>query len=127
MGVGAARASDERPCYAFCGDAGFMMALQELETAARNDVPLTVFVMNDSALGAEYHRLVDDDQYAGTAVIETPDFEAVAESLGADGYTVGSRSDLAEIEDELRHVPDGPRVVECRMNRNARHRSRDKI
>jgi thiamine pyrophosphate-dependent acetolactate synthase large subunit-like protein len=127
MGVGAARASDERPCYAFCGDAGFMMALQELETAARNDIPLTVFVMNDSALGAEYHRLIGGGQYGGTALIDTPELEAVAESLGADGYTVCSRSDLAAIEDKLRRVPDGPRLVECKMNRNARHRSRDKI
>lgn len=127
MGVGAAQASDERPCYAFCGDAGFMMALQELETAARNDIPLTVFVMNDSALGAEYHRLIDDDQYGDTALIETPELEAVAESLGASGYTVCSQSDLAAIQDELRRVPDSPRLVECKMNRNARHRSRDKI
>jgi thiamine pyrophosphate-dependent acetolactate synthase large subunit-like protein len=127
MGVGAARASDERPCYAFCGDAGFMMSMQELETAARNDIPLTVFVMNDSALGAEYHRLIDDDKYGDTALIDTPEFEAVAESLGTEGYTICSRSDLIAIEDELRRMPDGPRLVECKMNRNARHRSRDEI
>lgn len=127
MGIGAARAADDRSCVTFCGDAGFMMAQQEVETAVRNEIPITIIVMNDSGLGAEYHKLRHADQYAETALIDTPDIAEIAAAMGAESHVVRSPADLDEIEDELGRAPTGPRLIECKINQNVRHRSREKM
>ncbi len=122
IGIGAALADERRACVTFCGDLGFMMALQELETAARHGVPITVIVMNDNAAGVEYQHLVQEDKYADVALIETPDVAEVARSLGAEGYTVRDASDVEAISDELARKPDRPVVVDCKLNPDVLHR-----
>lgn len=123
-GIGAAVNSGERTCVTICGDAGFMMSMQEIETAVRHGLPMIVIVMNDSALGTEYHSLLTANEFADVARIDAPDTAAVAEALGADGYAAGSVDELEAIDDVLGHRPDGPVVVDCRTNREVRHRSK---
>ena len=45
------------PMVCIDGDSSIMMTLVEFDTLARYALPLLVIVMNDQALGAEYHRL----------------------------------------------------------------------
>lgn len=123
MGVGTAVAS-EQPCVTVCGDAGFLMSLQELETAVRHDVSITVVVMNDESLGSEYHSLDVAGEPPDVALISTPDIADVAESLGARGRTVRSLDELETLATELASEPDGPLVVDCRVNHEVRHRSK---
>jgi thiamine pyrophosphate-dependent acetolactate synthase large subunit-like protein len=123
MGIGTALAA-EKPCVAVCGDAGLMMSIQELETAIRNDVPLAVVVMNDGSLNSEYHSLDAKGEAPGVALVEAPDFAAVAESLGATGRTVRSVEELRGLADELGTAPDGQLVVDCKVNHLVRHRSK---
>jgi thiamine pyrophosphate-dependent acetolactate synthase large subunit-like protein len=122
MGVGAARADSDRVCVAFCGDAGFMMSLQELETATRNDIPLIVVVMNDDSLGAEHRQARKAGLSGEAARISAPDFEDVAASLGADGYTVRDRSDVAAIEDALADGSKKQLVIDCKIDKDVTHR-----
>lgn len=123
-GIGAALNSGDRNPVTVCGDAGFMMSIQEVETAVRHEVPMTIVVMNDSALGTEYHSLLTSDKFADVALLETPDVAGVARSLGANGYTVRSSDDLEAISDALGQRPDGPIVVDCKTNNTVRHRSK---
>lgn len=123
MGIGTAVAADE-PCVTVCGDAGFMMSLQELETAIRNDVPMTIVVMNDSSLNSEYHSLDVHGVAPDVALVPAPDVADVAESLGGEGHTVRSLEDLRAIADRLGTDPDGPVVVDCKVNHHVRHRSK---
>lgn len=79
---------------AIIGDGGFMMNLQELETAVRLALPLTVIVLNDEAYGQEVHML---DMYGldtDLARISTPDLAAVARALGAVGARVQTEGEL---------------------------------
>jgi acetolactate synthase-1/2/3 large subunit len=124
MGVGTAVAAEEKPCVTVCGDAGLMMSIQELETAIRNDVPMTVVVMNDSSLNSEYHSLDAKGEAPGVARVDAPDFAAVAESLGARGHTVRSLGELADLSDELGTAPNGQLVIDCKVNHLVRHRSK---
>ena len=55
-GIGAAVARPERLSVAAVGDGGALMALGELETAARYRLPMLVVVYNDAAYGAEVHH-----------------------------------------------------------------------
>jgi thiamine pyrophosphate-dependent acetolactate synthase large subunit-like protein len=124
IGIGAAEATDRRTCVTVCGDAGFMMVLQEVETAARNEIPLLIVVLNDDALGVEYHSLNNTGEYPDVALSETPDLAGVADKLGATGHTIRSPSDIEELSEELGTRPDGPIVLDCKVNRNVIHRSK---
>lgn len=124
VGIGAAWAETRRKPVAFCGDAGFMMSLQELDTAVRNEIPLSVIVMNDEGLGTEYHSLLTSGQHAELSMIDSPDIAAVAAGFGAESYTVRSVKDVRAVADGLNRTPDGPVVYDCRVNREVRHRSK---
>lgn len=100
------------------------MSIQELETAVRNDIPMTIIVMNDSSLGSEYHSLDAKGEDPSVALVSSPDFADIAESIGAEGYTVHSYDDLHTICDKLGQKPRGPLVVDCKVNHNVRHRSK---
>jgi acetolactate synthase-1/2/3 large subunit len=124
MGVGTAVTAENYSCIMVCGDAGFMMSIQELETAVRNDIPMTIIVMNDSSLGSEYHSLDAKGEDPDVALVSSPDFADIAESIGAEGHTVRSFDDLYTISDKLGQKPEGPLVIDCKVNHNVRHRSK---
>jgi thiamine pyrophosphate-dependent acetolactate synthase large subunit-like protein len=125
IGLGATRAVNDRTPVVFCGDGGFMMALQELNTAVRHDLNAIVVVMNDDALGSEYQQLAARGGYADAALIETPDIAAVAEGFGATGHTVRSPADVDDIADDLSETPEVPVVVDCKVNPDVKHRFYD--
>lgn len=118
MGLGASLQATEKNVVAFCGDSAFMMAIHDLDTAVKQNAPITYVVVNDNALGAEYHTLKNSGRYAEMSIQETPDFGAIAQSFGAEGYTIGSRAELDEISDVVSEPRDGPVVINCLVNRN---------
>jgi len=115
--VGAAVACPDRTVVAVEGDGSAMMHIQELETAARSGIPLLVLVLNDGALGAEYHGLVADGMPGDVALAPTPALADVAVALGGAGMTVTSEEQVNEIwpwYDPKR----GPHLVDVRISRN---------
>ncbi|MEF8901917.1 MAG: thiamine pyrophosphate-dependent enzyme [Halovenus sp.] len=125
IALGATFATDDRTVVAFCGDAGFMMSIQELDTAVRQEIPVVVVVMNDDALGSEYQQLQNKGIDPDAAVVETPDFAAVAGAHGVDGCTIRSVDDVDALRGKLETGVDGPVVADCRINRDVRHRFYD--
>ncbi len=123
-GIGAAVAAEDRHSVLFSGDAGFQMMIQELNTAVRKQVPLTIVVMNDDALGSEYHNLDKQTDYVDAPFIDSPNFADVAEAMGATGHTVRSVDDVDELADVFQEPPTGPVVVDCKINHEVRHRSK---
>lgn len=115
--------TDDRTAITFCGDGGFMMSLQELETAVRHEIPLVAVVINDSSLGAEYHQMATRGQDPSVALLDTPQIADVAEAMGAEGHVARSLEDLEEIASAWDEPPEGPIVVECIVDHEVRHRS----
>lgn len=113
--VGAALGAPERKTVVFEGDAAFMMHVQELDTAARAGADLTVFVLDDHALGTEYQRLRLEGGHAEAAVVPAPDLAALGAALGADSFTIDSPDTLALAETALR---PGLAVVDVRTARS---------
>jgi acetolactate synthase-1/2/3 large subunit len=84
----------ERRVMAVCGDGGFMMNSQELETAVRLKLNLVVMILNDSAYGMiRWKQAVDRFPDFGLT-FGNPDFVRYAESYGATGSRVGAVEDL---------------------------------
>ena len=84
----------ERRVMAICGDGGFMMNSQELETAVRLGLNLVVTVLNDSAYGMI--RWKQKSAGFGDWGLEfgNPDFVQYANSHGATGHLVAATDDL---------------------------------
>ena len=83
-----------RRVLAVCGDGGFMMNSQELETAVRLKLNLVVLILEDSAYGMiRWKQAVDNFPDFGLT-FNNPDFVKYAEAYGARGARVGATDDL---------------------------------
>ena len=79
-----------RRVMAVCGDGGFMMNSQELETAVRLGLDLVVLIIEDSAYGMiRWKQTVDGFPDFGMD-FSNPDFELYAKAYGAQGHRVRS-------------------------------------
>jgi acetolactate synthase-1/2/3 large subunit len=84
-----------RRVLAVCGDGGFMMNSQELETAVRLGLNLVVLIVQDRAYGMiRWKQAVDGFPDFGMTFGD-PDFVAYAQSYGARGSRVESADGLA--------------------------------
>ncbi len=90
----------ERRVMAVCGDGGFMMNSQEMETAVRLGLNLVVLVLDDSAYGMiRWKQAVDHFEDYGMT-FRNPDFVKYAESYGATGHRIESVQDLVPTLDK---------------------------
>ena len=81
---------------AVCGDGGFMMNSQELETAVRLGLDLVVLILDDSSYGMiRWKQAVDSFADWGLS-FGNPDFVKYAEAYGARGRRVESADSLVE-------------------------------
>ena len=83
-----------RRVLAVCGDGGFMMNSQELETAARLRVNLVVMILRDNAYGMIRWKQAADGFADFGLTFGNPDFVAYAKSFGLVGNRVESADDL---------------------------------
>jgi len=101
----------DRKVVALCGDGGFLMNSQELETATRIGANVTVVVWRDDGYG-----LIDwkqRNEFGRPFAVEfgNPDFVAYAQSFGIAGFRAGSSDALyPTLMRALQH--DGPSLVE---------------
>ena len=88
----------QRKIAALCGDAGFLMNVQELETAVRLKLPIIIVVWCDEDLGLI--SLKQEDEFGKSAYthFKNPDFVGLAQSFGAIGHHVKS---VKEFEEKL--------------------------
>jgi acetolactate synthase-1/2/3 large subunit len=91
----AAMLHPKRRVLAVCGDGGFMMNSQELETAARLGLDLVVLVLQDNAYGMIRWKQAADGYPDFGMTFGNPDFVAYAESYGVKGTRVENADGLA--------------------------------
>lgn len=113
--AGALACGARRKVVALCGDGGFLMNVQELETARRLGLPFVVLVWNDGSYGLiEMHQRSKFKRVAGTR-FGNPDFVALAEAFGVKGLRVERAGDLPAV---LRAAlaARGPAVVDVKVD-----------
>jgi acetolactate synthase-1/2/3 large subunit len=85
----------QRRVLAVCGDGGFMMSSQELETAVRLGLNLVVLILQDDAYGMiRWKQAVDGFADFGMS-FGNPDFVALAQAYGIRGARVEKADGLA--------------------------------
>ncbi|MEZ4333007.1 MAG: acetolactate synthase large subunit [Myxococcota bacterium] len=102
----------DRKILAVCGDGGFMMNDQELETAVRLGMQLVVLILRDDAYGMIRWKQANMGLADFGLTYGNPDFVRHAESFGAIGHRVAFAADLAPM---LAHCfsTDGVHVIDC--------------
>ncbi len=96
------------------------MSLPEVETAAREGIPVVVLVLDDSAYGAELHQLVAMGRDPSLARFSNPDLAEVARSLGCEGHRPESIEQLGEALGRIGR-PLGPVVVAVPISQRVVH------
>lgn len=93
--IGAAKAAPDRTTVAFCGDGGFALGgINELYTAASQNLDLIVVIANDRAYGAEHVQFAARDMDPAGSHLDWPSFAAVAASMGVSAFEVNSEASL---------------------------------
>ncbi|MDR1431343.1 MAG: thiamine pyrophosphate-binding protein [Propionibacteriaceae bacterium] len=114
--LGAAVGAPGRPTLLVTGDGGFMCSgVVEFRTAVNNGLDLIVAVLNDSAYGAEYVRMVARGQDPALTTFSRPDFAALGEALGGQGFTVKDEESLAQVP-QLVANRTKPLLIEFRID-----------
>jgi acetolactate synthase I/II/III large subunit len=115
VAIGACFARPGRRVIHVTADGDLMMGIAELDTAIRYSVPLTIFVLNDHAMGQEHHNLARAQLPTSYASYPSPDLAELARTLGATGYRIDNAQQLDRIRPALdRH--DGVVIVDVRIN-----------
>ena len=102
--IGAKVAKPDVPVVDIAGDGSFSMTENSLATAVLEDIPVIVFLLNNSSLGmvAQWQRTFYDRRMTGVEQHSCPDYVKLAESYGAQGIRAQSMDELDKaIKDAL--------------------------
>lgn len=117
VAMGFASAHPEHLTIYFVGDGAMMMQLGELETIVRENLPVVVFVMNDSAYGAELHFLKIKNKSVSPTTFEDVNFFEIAKGMGMSSYRVSTLQHLKNCAKHIRNIKK-PLLIDCRINQD---------
>lgn len=104
----------------FTGDGSFHMNLNELATATRLGIDLTVFVFDNRTLGMvrQWQTLFYGGRYSSTDLdANKTDFVKVAEAFGANGLTLADDADAQAVVEKALGMR-GVTVVDCKIDKD---------
>jgi len=108
--IGAKIACPEQRVLAICGDAGFLMNVQDLETAVRLKLNVVIMVWADGAYGLIEWKQQNEFGKHFNLEFGNPDWELLAKAFGCWGRTVRQAGELPEVLKEAFSQP-GPALI----------------
>ncbi len=114
--ISIALACPDQRVVALCGDGGFAMVIQELETAVRCGANITVCIINNSNLQfiRDNQRLLFESRFISTEFSEL-DYASIARAFGCAGIRVERSGDLETALAEAL-ANEQPTVVDVRVD-----------
>lgn len=102
--IGSSISTNNGKVYCICGDGGFQMNIQELETVKREQLPIKIFILNNRVLGkiSETQHFNHGDRFAATAVsggYTVPNFQKISEAYGIKAVSLASYEELDKYKD----------------------------
>ncbi len=115
--IGACMAS-KKPVYSFNGDGGIQMNIQELQTIAREQLPIKTIILNNNALGMIRHfqEMYFEKNYfqtTPTGGFTSPDFSKLAEAYRLEYKLIQDISDIEKVSYLLSN--DKPAIIEVQL------------
>lgn len=111
--------SKRKPVICFAGDQGIQMNIQELQFIAKNDLPITIVILNNDSSGMIMEReIAKHGDYLVHTTLDSgyshPDFEKIANAYGL-GY---QRIICDEFKDSSIVISRKPMVIEMVVDRD---------
>src|SRR5699024_1815131 len=114
--IGAKIAEPDKKVVSISGDGGFMMTVQEFETAVRYNTPIISLVINNNKFGTirAHQEGKFPDRVIGTD-LTNPDFAELAKNFGGYGIKVNNNEDFSKaLREALEN--DKPTLIEVAIN-----------
>ena len=107
----------DRQVIMFAGDGGFHMNLSELATMASYNIPVKMFIMNNTVLGMvrQWQKIFYGNRFSDTDPHRATDFVKVAEAFGVKGMRINTNDEIDAVLDEALSY-QGPVLVDCRIS-----------
>ena len=114
--IGAAKATGKHVILV-TGDGCFNMNLNELSTAVTHELPITILLMNNHALGMvrQWQKLFYGNRFSQTDVRKRTDYVRFAESFGAMGLAIEKDEDIVPVLTKAL-ATQTPVLVDCRIS-----------
>lgn len=111
--VGSKLAAPKNEVWLVCGDGGFQMNIQELETVMQEKLDINIVISNNGFLGMvrQWQDLFYEKNYIATP-ITAPDFSKIADAYGVGHILVEKKGDLLKAMKKAKGIK-GPVIVEC--------------
>ena len=115
--IGAKFGNPNKLVVNIAGDGCFRMNMNEIATAARNELPLVQLVINNRVLGMvrQWQTLFYERRYSHTILNDNVDFVKLAEAMGAVGLRVTKQSELNSVLKEAVALKKTV-VVDCQID-----------
>ncbi|AEH37011.1 biosynthetic-type acetolactate synthase large subunit [Halopiger xanaduensis] len=113
-------ADDDQEVICVDGDGSFLMTLQGLSVAVREDLDITVAVLNNEYIGMvrQWQDAFFDGRHSASDYGWMPEFDKLAEAFGAQGYRIDDYDEVADtIESAIAY--DGPSVIDVHIDPQA--------
>ncbi|MFA9426266.1 biosynthetic-type acetolactate synthase large subunit [Natronorubrum sp. A-ect3] len=113
-------ADDDQDVVCIDGDGSFLMTLQELSVAVRENLDITVAVLNNEYIGMvrQWQDAFFEGRHSASDYHWMPEFDKLAEAFGAAGFRIDDYDDVAEtIEAAIAY--DGPSVIDVHIDPEA--------
>ena len=110
-------ADDDQTVVCFDGDGSFLMTMQELSVAVREELDITVAVLNNAAIGMvrQWQDAFFEKRRMASEYPWIPEFDKLAEAFGAQGFRVEAYDEVADtVEAALDY--DGPSVIDFHID-----------
>jgi acetolactate synthase-1/2/3 large subunit len=114
--IAAQLARPNEKIVAMCGDGGFLMNVQEIETAVRLKLPIIVIVWCDGDFGMISLKQIDEFGKSAFTRFNNPDFVTLAQSFGAVGYDVKSTEDFGDVLEKAKESTNVPVIISINID-----------
>ncbi|QLD87237.1 biosynthetic-type acetolactate synthase large subunit [Natronomonas halophila] len=115
--IGAKIAAPDQEVVCFDGDGSFLMTCQGLSVAVREDLDITIVVLNNAAIGMvrQWQDAFFGERHMASEYPWVPDFDTLAEAFGARGFRIDTYEEVDEVVEEALAY-DGPSVVDAHID-----------
>ncbi len=117
MAIGAALARPGRQIVAMCGDSDFASMTRYLSTIIRYNLPVKVILFNNRSMGMLRLLMEVAGRSDWEADLYNPDFGAIAEAMGMEGFSVHDPLKVDEILSRAFEA-NGPALVNIKTDSN---------
>jgi acetolactate synthase I/II/III large subunit len=114
--IAAQLASPNQKVVAMCGDGGFLMNVQEIETAVRLKLPIIVIVWCDCDFGMISLKQIDEFGKSAFTRFNNPNFVTLAQSFGAIGYDVKSTENFGIVLEKAKESTNVPVIISINVD-----------